>query len=454
MNWNGKKVLVVGAGKTGLAAADFLGQKNALVTLTDEKPRENFQNLPTHLASLGVTFALGAYPAVEPKDWDLVLVSPGVSPLVPPIQAAYQKGIPVWGELEVAFGHTTAPMVAITGTNGKTTTTTLVGEICQRAGFKTLVAGNIGRPLLEGVEAYGAGDVIVAEVSSFQLETIHQFRPKVAVVLNITPDHLDRHKTMEAYCQAKARIFANQGPDDYTVLNADDPLVRSMAELTKGKVIFFSRKHIVEEGAFVQNQSITFVEKGKQETILPVDQLQIPGGHNLENALAAVICAKAMGIPKEVIAHSLAQFKGVAHRLEFVAEFQGVRYVNDSKGTNPDASIKALEAYENPLVLIAGGKNKGNDFTAFMHCAAPKLRALVVLGQCADELAAKAKQVGIKTIHKALDFPSAVRLARDVAQRGDVVLLSPACASWDMFRSFEERGDLFKQLVQSFALEV
>ena len=310
MNWNGKKVLVVGAGKTGLAAADFLGQKNALVTLTDEKPRENFQNLPTHLASLGVTFALGAYPAVEPKDWDLVLVSPGVSPLVPPIQAAYQKGIPVWGELEVAFGHTTAPMVAITGTNGKTTTTTLVGEICQRAGFKTLVAGNIGRPLLEGVEAYGAGDVIVAEVSSFQLETIHQFRPKVAVVLNITPDHLDRHKTMEAYCQAKARIFANQGPDDYTVLNADDPLVRSMAELTKGKVIFFSRKHIVEEGAFVQNQSITFVEKGKQETILPVDQLQIPGGHNLENALAAVICAKAMGIPKEVIAHSLAQFKG------------------------------------------------------------------------------------------------------------------------------------------------
>jgi UDP-N-acetylmuramoylalanine--D-glutamate ligase len=450
-----KRVLMVGAGKTGIAVAGFLNRQGARVTVTDGKGREDFKESLDFMENSGVTLALGDYPAVAKDTFDLLVVSPGVPPSVAPIASALEQGIPVLGELELAYAYACTPIVAITGTNGKTTTTTLIGEIFKNAGYNTLVAGNIGLPLVDQVEKFTPEDIIVAEVSSFQLETVRHFRPRVAAVLNVTPDHLDRHGDMEGYLRAKAMIFTNQGSEDFTVLNFDDPLTRKMRDITKGKVIFFSRRHILEEGVFVRDgQIVITLAQGDDTVVLPADKLQIPGGHNLENALAATACAAVMGVPTASVARTLANFKGVAHRLEFVAEINGVKYVNDSKGTNPDASVKAVEAYEQPLVLIAGGKNKGNDFAEFTSKAFSKARVMVVLGQCAEEMAAAARNAGIKNILQAGDFREAVLLAHRAARPGDVVLLSPACASWDMFNNYEERGDYFKQIVKSLEIEV
>lgn len=451
MELKDKKALVVGAGKSGVAVAGFLTRKGALVTLADSRKHEDFKGALDDLEALGVSLELGGYPEVVPGGFDFLVVSPGVPPVVAPVARARELSIPVLGELELAWRFTSSPVVAITGTNGKTTTTTLVGEIFKDAGYKTLVAGNIGLPLVDEVEKYGPEDIIVAEVSSFQLETVQQFRPRVGAVLNLTPDHLDRHGDMAGYAGAKALIFANQGAGDYSVLNYDDPETRRMASLTRGKVIFFSRRHILEEGVFVREGKLCFSMSGVQEEIISANKLKIPGAHNLENALAAAACTRIMGIPAESIAHTLGRFAGVAHRLEFVAEINGVTFINDSKGTNPDASIKAVEAYDQPLVLIAGGKNKGNDFTEFACKAGARARAMVVLGQCAGEMAGAARKAGIENILLAGDFREAVLLAHKAARPGDVVLLSPACASWDMFNNFEERGDLFKQIVSELA---
>ncbi len=451
MEVKNKKVVVVGAGKTGLSTAGFLNRKGAGVTLTDGKKREDFKGSLDVLEGSGVKLVLGEYPHISRDDFDFMVVSPGVPPTIPPVQQARYLGIPVLGELELAYRYAAAPLVAITGTNGKTTTTTLVGEMFRDAGYSTLVAGNIGFPLIDQVENYGPGDIIVAEVSSFQLETVHSFRPRVAAVLNITPDHLDRHGDMDGYIKAKGLIFSNQSRKDYTVLNYDDPLTRSMSTLTKAKVIFFSSRHILEEGVYVREGNIVISFSGREKEVLEKDKLQIPGGHNLENALAATACAFVMGVSLKSLARTLESFRGVAHRLEFVAEINGVKYINDSKGTNPDASIKAVEAYQQPLVLIAGGKNKGNDFSEFTRKAAVKARAMVVLGQCAGEMEEAASKAGIKNILRAGDFREAVMLAHRAARPGDVVLLSPACASWDMFNNYEERGDYFKEIVRRLA---
>jgi len=447
---NGKRVLVVGAGKSGLAVARFLTGMGSRVTVTDTREVDKFGDQLDGLIKSGVSPALGAYPPVR-GNFDLLVMSPGVPLSIAPVVEAGQAGIPVTGELELAYRFARAPIVAITGTNGKTTTTTLVGEIFKDAGYRTLVAGNIGLPLVDQVEGYGPGDVIVAEVSSFQLETVELFRPKVALILNLTPDHLDRHGDLAGYAAAKGRISMNQKPGDFLVLNHDDETVRQMTGRGNGEVIFFSRRHILEKGVFVQDGSITARRGGVLKPVLEAEKLPLPGAHNLENALAAVAAGWVMGVPGESMAGTLARFSGVSHRLEFVAEIDGVRYVNDSKGTNPDASIKAVESYAGPLVLIAGGKNKGNDFSGFSLAAAPKTRAMVVLGQCAEEMAASAAGAGITSILRAGSFREAVLLARSAARPGDVVLLSPACASWDMFNSFEERGDLFKQIVREMA---
>ncbi|WP_066634768.1 UDP-N-acetylmuramoyl-L-alanine--D-glutamate ligase [Desulfolucanica intricata] len=445
MKLEGKKVLIVGAGKSGLAAARFLSSKKAQAVMTDVN---RSVNLARAITELGVIPVLGQYPPVEKNSFDLVVVSPGVPLTVPPVAKAYKVNIPVIGELELAYRFAAAPMVAITGTNGKTTTTTLVGEIFKDSGQKTLVAGNIGFPLVTEVEKYGAQDIIVAEVSSFQLETIEKFRPKVAVILNITPDHLDRHGNMENYITAKANIFKNQGRADYTVLNFDDPLTKRLAKLVPGKVIFFSRKHILDRGVFVRNKQIVVRQEGSEQVICPVGDIKIPGGHNLENALAATAAVTVLGVKPQNLAHTLKTFPGVEHRLEFVAEIGGVRYINDSKGTNPDASIKALEAYQEPIVLIAGGRNKGSDFTEFLQKAKNKVRTIVILGECAEELQKTARAVGFNEIIRAKDFTEAVTMAGKAAHPGDIVLLSPACASWDMFKNYEERGRLFKEIVQ------
>ncbi|MBO8128610.1 MAG: UDP-N-acetylmuramoyl-L-alanine--D-glutamate ligase [Peptococcaceae bacterium] len=451
MNWIDKKVLVIGAGKTGRAVSGFLAAKGARVTLTDKKTAGELDLKASDLP--GIRLALGSYANVKPGQWDLVVTSPGVPPEVPPLIQARQHGIKITGEVELAWLHCRAPVIAITGTNGKTTTTALVGEMLKNAGYRTLVAGNIGIPLISAVEDYGPDDVIVAEISSFQLETARTFRPHVAAVLNLTPDHLDRHGDMRGYGAAKARIFARQHPNDWTILNFDDPLTREMASITPGEVIFFSCRHKLEQGIFVQDGQILVHYHDQQAVILATDQLQIPGTHNLENALAATAIGWAFGLGPTEIAQGIKAFKGVPHRLEFVAEIDGVRYINDSKGTNPEAAIKALQAFHEPIVLIAGGRNKGSGFADFAAAMKNRVRAVVVLGESAAEIVAACRKEGIHRIEQVADIPAAVRCARDLARRGDVVLLSPACASWDMFSSYEERGDLFKRVVRQLAKE-
>ncbi|MEW6574388.1 MAG: UDP-N-acetylmuramoyl-L-alanine--D-glutamate ligase [Bacillota bacterium] len=445
MELSGRKVLVVGAGKSGIAAARFLGQKGAAVTLTDIKPATEL----VEAASIGVATFFGDYPAA--RGYDLLVVSPGVPLSAAPVAEALNLGIEVIGELELAYRFARAPIVAITGTNGKTTTTALTGEIFRTAGRRTLVAGNIGVPLVTAVEDYGPEDIIVAEVSSFQLETAHSFRPRVAVVLNVTYDHLDRHHTMAEYAASKARIFANQGEEDAAVLNLDDPIVAAMKESARGSVLFFSRRHNLDTGAFVHAGRVVVKKDGVLTEICGTNELGIPGLHNLENALASSAAATFLGVPGAVVGRALREFRGVVHRLEFVDEVGGVRYVNDSKGTNPDAAIKALESYRQPIVLIAGGRNKGNDFTAFAAKISEKARALVVLGESAAEIAAAARAAGVTAVFYAKDLRDAVLQARDAAVPGDVVLLSPACASWDMFKNYEERGELFKKIVREIA---
>ncbi|MCQ2559756.1 MAG: UDP-N-acetylmuramoyl-L-alanine--D-glutamate ligase [Clostridia bacterium] len=446
MDWQGKKVLVLGAGKTGLSIINYLSRKGAILSLSDQKPREAFGEWPEQLAKAGVQLFLGAYPEVTAQKWDLVALSPGIAPSVKPVQQAYAQGIPVWGDLEMAWRETTAPFIAITGTNGKTTTTTLVGEIFKAAGFSTLVAGNIGLPLLDEIEQYQADSVIVAEVSSFQLETTQNFRPAISAILNLTPDHLNRHGDMAGYQEAKARIFAQQKETDFTILNYDDPLTRKMD--SPGRVLFFSCRNILEEGAWLENGQLVLQFQGRREILARVEELPIPGEHNAANVLAAWLCAFLQGIGVETVRKTVLAFPGVEHRLEKVAKVREVTYVNDSKGTNPEAAITAIRAFEQPLVLIAGGRNKGNDFTELLQIFKPKGRALIILGECAELLEATAQKLGLEACFRVNSLAEAVQMAAQKAVPGDVVLLSPACASWDMFKNYEERGKLFKRLVQ------
>lgn len=447
MDLAGKRVLVVGAGVSGQAVCEFLQAKQARVTLTDSRTREQIGQAADLLVRMGIHLVLGDYPPVSQETFDLLVVSPGVPLTVPPVAQAAVSGVPLLGELELACHFARAPIVAITGTNGKTTTTSLTGQMFRDAGYKTLVAGNIGLPLVSEIENYTAGDRVVAEVSSFQLETTRHFSPRVAVILNITPDHLDRHGSMEEYIRAKAQIFARQKPTDWCVLNYDDPVTRELARDCPSQVIFFSRRHILEKGSFIQNGKIVIVDEAGLREITGVASLRIPGSHNLENAMAAAAAGHAMGLAPGDIARTLESFSGVAHRLEYVATLNGVDYINDSKGTNPDAAIKALEAYDVPIVLIAGGKNKGVSFTEFAEKIKEKVRVLITVGIHGYQIEEAAREQGFTNIFLARDYPHAVQLAYEHAHPGEVVLLSPACTSWDMFKNFEERGELFKKLV-------
>ncbi|MFA5384341.1 MAG: UDP-N-acetylmuramoyl-L-alanine--D-glutamate ligase [Eubacteriales bacterium] len=447
MRLTGQKILVIGAGRSGIAASNFLSQKGAQVELTDIKNRQEFEADLEAFLNDGIKLTLGSYPSIDPGSYGMVVPSPGVPLKITPIVKAKELGIPVLGELELAFQFAGSPIIAITGTNGKTTTTTLTGEIFKAAGYRTLLAGNIGLPLIGEVEKYSSGDVIVAEVSSFQLETTVSFKPQVGVILNITPDHIDRHVDMEGYTAAKAKIFGNQTAQDYTVLNFDDPLTNNLASICPGSVIFFSRLHKLTRGVFVQDNWIVIRWDAESHPVLPVDELGIPGPHNLENAMAAAACCWVRGIGVDVLARVLREFKGVAHRLEFVSEIEGISYINDSKGTNPDATIKALQSYSDPIVLIAGGRNKGNDFNELSVSIREKARAVILIGESAGDIKHAVENQGGPEVYLAGDLPEAVRVASRTARQGDVVLLSPACASWDMFRNYEERGELFKKAV-------
>ncbi len=447
MDVAGVRVLVVGMARSGMAAALTLAGQGAIVTACDIKDAKALPGVTEKLKNAGVDVITGGYPPVTGQ-FDLVIASPGVPATEQPFIEAVQSGIPVWSELELAHRFTRGEVVAVTGTNGKTTTTALMGEMFARAGVPVVVAGNIGTPLIGEVKNTTDCHVTVLEVSSFQLEWVEKFHPRVAVILNITPDHLDRHGSMENYAAAKAKIFQAQSAVDYTVLNYDDPGVRNLAAKTPAQVIFFSSRHILETGVFVVDGTIT-VRQEEELPVIAVEDVAIKGAHNIENALAAVAAGWAMGLTPERMKETLALFPGVEHRLEFVRELDGVRYINDSKGTNPDASVKALEAYPNPVVLIAGGKNKGSDFTRFARAVKEKAKVIILLGEAAEDIHAALASEGYQAVRRVDSYRQAVPLAQKLAQPGDIVLLSPACASWDMFNSYEERGALFKKLVNN-----
>lgn len=447
MNIKNKSVLVIGAAVSGIPAVKFLSEKGALVTLNDSKTREALEPVIEQLKDFKYELVYGGHPLELADKCDFAVVSPGVPLDMPLVKELYRLGKPVIGEIELGYLFAKAPIIAITGTNGKTTTTALLGEIMQNSGTKTFITGNIGNALVGEVDKADEGDVFVTEVSSFQLESIDKFKPHVAAILNITPDHLNRHKTMEGYTDAKMRIFENQNEDDFAILNWDCPETKTLKDRVKSRVLFFSRKDILCEGAWVEESAIWVSLGGVPEFIVNLDEIFIPGKHNLENALAAALMAYCFGVSPHIIGKSIHEFKGVEHRIEFVAEINGVTYYNDSKGTNSDASIKAIEAMKRDIILIAGGYDKGMDFSEFAEAFKGKVKKLVLLGETKYKIADAAEKAGFKDYVFVDSFEEAVRISKSTAQPGDCVLLSPACASWGMFTNYEERGQVFKELV-------
>ncbi|HUA14540.1 MAG TPA: UDP-N-acetylmuramoyl-L-alanine--D-glutamate ligase [Verrucomicrobiae bacterium] len=453
MELNGKRVLVVGLGKSGVASALFLKAHGARVTVSDTKSGDELRNEIPLLLDHGITVETGGHGERTFRGQDLIVVSPGVPVDAPALVQARSLGEAIIGEIELAAQFLPGPIVAITGSNGKTTTTTLAGEIMTAGGFSTLVGGNIGTPAISLAERTKPETVIVLEVSSFQLETIQTFRPKVAVVLNVTPDHLDRHRTFEVYVNAKARIFENQQASDFAVLNGDDPTCVGLAARTRAQVFWFSRQKEVQRGACVLDGKIVFRDGDGQREILQVSEIPLKGAHNLENVLAAVCAGALMGCAPEKIRQAVHDFKAVEHRLEFVATIRGVDYYNDSKATNVDATIKALESFPANIHLILGGKDKGSDYTVLNDLLRKRVKRVYTIGAAAAKIESQivsSKDGGPEVVH-AETLENAIRKASAVAEPGDVILLAPACASFDQFKSYEHRGKVFKEVVKALA---
>lgn len=448
MEFAGKKILVVGIARSGIAAIKTLVKRGALVTACDRKTSTEFGDRLQDLVKLGVKIYAGTYPPVTRENYDMLIASPGVPLDIEPLAAARNANLPVISELELAYllKSDGVEMYAISGTNGKTTTVSLLQAILANDGQMAMAGGNIGIPLSTLVDSMSAG-VIVVEASSFQLETTSKFRPHISALLNITPDHLDRHKTMQGYIEAKLKIFARQTNDDYAVLNYEDLHIRKMAEVCPARVVYFSTERVLEEGAFVRDSMIYFALDHKVEAICPVKEVSLRGKHNLENILCAVAVAAIGGAKTESIRDTLKTFPAVRHRIEEVGVVDGVLYVNDSKATNPESAIKALESFNEPIILLAGGRSKGSDFSEFACYIQAKVKELILLGEAREEIKKAVMEAGFRNIHEVNDFKAAVEKAQQLATSGDVVLLSPACASWDMFESYEHRGDLFCKLV-------
>lgn len=448
----GKKYLIVGMGKSGVAAAEVLSAKGAGVWVYDRQPEEKME--PQLLSYLKVR-GIEAYFGRDPQDiesFDCLIMSPGAPLDIPFVVAAREAGAEIIGELELAYRLGKGRYVAITGTNGKTTTTTLVGEIFKNAKRKTEVAGNIGVAVVKKAVAADEDTWLVTETSSFQLETTQSFHPLVSAILNVTPDHLDRHKTVEKYTRAKAKIFENQVPTDYFVVNYDDETCWRLTEGCKARVVPFSRREELPLGAFVRKERIVILdEDGELSDICGVEELMIPGAHNLENALAAAAISYFVGVEPEVIGRTLRSFPGVEHRLEFVENIGGIRFINDSKGTNPDASVKALEAMKTSVLLIAGGYDKQSSFEGYVNAFGGKVKYLLLLGATAEKIADAARAIGFgdERIIMCRSMDECVRKSTVLAAAGDTVLLSPACASWDMYDSYEQRGRHFKDCVRA-----
>jgi UDP-N-acetylmuramoylalanine--D-glutamate ligase len=449
-----KRVLVVGLGKSGVASAQFLQARGAKVTVSDAKSPEQLAGEIPGLLNRGIAVETGGHGERTFRGQDLIVVSPGVPADSDPLVQARVQGVPIIGEIELAAQFLQGRIVAITGSNGKTTTTTLTGEILAASGLPVVVGGNIGTPAISLVDQTTPKSFVVLEVSSFQLETIQTFRPFISAILNVTPDHLDRHRTLEAYVKAKARIFENQKESDFCVLNADDAAANALTSRAKCPVLHFSRRREVTAGAFVRNGKILFRDNQSEREILPIEVLSVAeitlqGAHNLENVLAAVCIASLAGCPAEKIGQAVRAFKAVEHRLEFVAEIGGVRYFNDSKATNVDATIKALESFPANIHLILGGKDKGSDYSVLNGLLRERVKQVYTIGTAAEKIARQIREAA--RIVPAGTLENAVHRASATAQPGDIVLLAPACASFDQFQSYEHRGRLFKEAVQALA---
>jgi UDP-N-acetylmuramoylalanine--D-glutamate ligase len=447
MDLKNKRVLVVGLGKSGLSAAMFLREQGARVTVSDTRSAVALAKEIPALLEAGIMVESGGHGLLTFRRQDLIVVSPGVPMDTPEVKQVVAFGLPVIGELELASRYLRGRVVAITGSNGKTTTTTLVGKIFGDAGVPTLVGGNIGLPVIDLVAKSGSETVSVLEVSSFQLETVEEFHPWISVVLNITPDHLDRHGSFESYAAAKARITERQTPEDFLVLNAEDKAAQMVALKTKAQIYWFSARRPIKQGAFVHGESILFVprEGAKAEPVMPVSDIHLKGSHNVENVLAAVCTARLAKIPAESIRASVAGFAAVEHRLELVKVVNGVEFYNDSKATNVDAAMKAVASFGGGIHLILGGKDKDSDYALMSGILKERVKIVYTIGSAAEKIERQLQ--GVVKIVPAETLQVAVAKAAKAATIGDVVLLSPACSSFDQFENYEQRGRVFRQLV-------
>ena len=444
-----QKVLVFGCGISGIAASRLLEREGKDVILYDGNTSLNIEELKHQLGeNTKVEIVLGELPEDRMRELGMVVMSPGVPTDLPVVLKMRDMGIFISGEMELAYTYAKGDVLAITGTNGKTTTTALLGEIMKCYKDSVYVVGNIGNPYTAAALDMTEESVAVAEVSSFQLETIHEFRPKVSAILNITPDHLNRHHTMQGYIEAKEAIVKNQTAEDTCILNYEDEVLRQFGKTVNAKVLYFSSQRRLEKGIYLDDGNMIY--KGEEEIVVcHTSELPLLGTHNYENVMAAVAMAYSYGVPMELIRKAVREFQGVAHRIEFVAEKNGVAYYNDSKGTNPDAAIRGIRAMNRPTVLIGGGYDKNSEFDEWIESFDGKVKLLVLLGATREKIADTARKHGFDRIAMADTFEEAMQISVAAAESGDAVLLSPACASWGMFKNYEERGDKFKELVNA-----
>ncbi len=449
MELQNKTVLVVGSGKSGIGAANLLAKAGACPVLYDSNDQLDLTELQKKTKGISpLQIVTGVLPDELKGRTELLVISPGV-PIDSELVVSFeQKGIPVWGEIELAYAFSKGDVIAITGTNGKTTTTTLVGEIMSAYKESVFVVGNIGNPYTDAAMETKEDSVVVAEISSFQLETIHTFAPKVSAILNITPDHLNRHHTMECYVQTKEKIAMNQTKADTCVLNYEDEYTRSFGESCPSRVVYFSSKRALTEGLYLDGEEIMMAKDGSVQRLMNIHDMNLVGMCNVENVMAAIAICDAMGVPMEVILNTVRSFKAVEHRIEFVATKNGVDYYNDSKGTNPDAAIQGIRAMTKPTVLIGGGYDKQSEYDEWIENFDGKVKAFVLIGQTREKIAECAAKHGISNVILADTFEEAFEICVANAVPGDAVLLSPACASWGMFPNYEVRGKMFKEMVQ------
>ncbi len=449
MNLSNKNVMVVGTGISGIGAVNLLNRAGACVILYDSNEKLNKSDIEKKLDGSRAQIIIGKLDDNIVENTDLLVISPGV-PIDSELVLKFKEcNVPVWGEIELAFNFDKGRVVAITGTNGKTTTTALVGEIVKAYEAQTFVVGNIGNPYTKEVLRTSEKSYTVAEISSFQLESVHKFHPVVSAILNITPDHLNRHHTMECYAHTKEMISYNQNRKDVCVLNYDDEILREFGKQCSAEVVWFGRINKPDIGAFMDGEMIKYTDGMTQTDILNVKDMNLIGTHNYENVMAAICITKALGIPDETIVSVIKGFKAVEHRIEYVATKNGVMYYNDSKGTNPEAAVKAIEAMSRPTILIGGGYDKGSEFDLYVKAFKGRVKKLVLLGQTSDKIADTAAKYGFTDIIKADSLKEVVDICAKEAQPGDAVLLSPACASWGMFDNYEQRGRMFKEYVNA-----